>query len=596
MSFEYVLLKDSDVFTKSDQYIAIFSGENPLLQNSIGFPGKEGFGVGLAPVDILPTLHLKELPYTRDRASYQYGLYEYEQPADDIMTIDPDGQITVNGVAQHSENTASAASDEEFSESVPIKPTTPAESTVSKSITQSYRAYFKYIPRFYVCLLSRSDEVLMTAEELTNLLPYVAVTLEQMQEAQNRAGTAALVISKPEAFGTKEEAMLHGFMPLDAFIDNSKEVDGFFVQNTLPMFYSSTDGINADTLYCFGHPSFKFQPRYLYENQTNGIVRCDATNPPKIFDLAPNQKLPAHISKKFPGCNLETVHMRAALRVLEFCQMLYDTPSWGKSVKGINTNGSTDAEDASIIANTSVSTKSGDCWTQDADMYLKTTHNGQVNGITNLNGWVYQMLLGADSSWKKIMTRDRKLSEVTLEDALADGGVAAPEVENDATWGQVPYNQPWYRGDPHLFGVIPYKSSCQTNPTDIFGNDTFRHIDGYQIAAVGRCFKDGESAGIFASLYGSNFENTSSLVSFRLALYPDGNDTMISIIPDMQGGVGSKVVQVAKESVWKDVKTLLAEPTFEGKKFKHWSLSVNGDEIKDDYVFIKNTVISVVWI
>lgn len=624
MTFEYVLLKDSDVFTKSDQYIAIFSGENPQMVNSVGIPGKEGFGVGFAPQEMLTALHLKELPGTHDRTSFQYGLYEYEQPADDVKHVDETGKVTINGVVLEDSVTDSAQDSqimlqndsegesskvgnpgeiggyddgsEEDNESVPIKPVTPNKAFTS---TQSYRAFFKYIPRFYVKLLSRSDEVLMTEEELQEIQPYTAVTVEQMIEAQNKAGTAALVITKPGAFRSKDEAALHGFTYLDAFIDGGKEVDGFFIQNTLPMYYTSTDGTNLDTIYYFGHPDFKFEPKCLYENKRSGIVRCDATSPKKEFGLSPNQRLPESVVKKFPGTNLETVHMRAVLRVLEFAEMLYGAPSWltdsNKSVMGINSNGSTDINDQTIVANTSVSTDTGDVWTQDAEMYLKTTHNGQINGITNLNGWVYQMVLGADSSWQRVMNRDRKLSEVTLDDVLADGGVAAPQQDADAVWGHGKLNQPWYRGDPHLFGVVPSQGTCTTNPTDLFGDDTFRHISGYPIAAVGRCFKDGQNAGIFAALYGSNYEYTSSLTSFRLAMYPEGNDTVISLIPDLQGGIGSSVVEVAKETIWKDAKALIAEPTFDGHKFKHWSLSVNGDEIKDDHVFSANTVISAVW-
>lgn len=571
MSFEYVLLKDSDVFIQSDQFIAIFSGENPLMLNSIGIPGKVGFGVGIAAPEVIQALNLKELEHTKERESFQFGLYEYNAPDDDVKTVDSSG-TTING---HLEETQ------------------PSDTPMS--VTQSYRLYLKYIPRFYVKLLSRSDDVLLTSEELEEILPYVPVTLQQLQDAQTKAGTAALVISKPDAFTSKEDALLHGFMHLDAFIDGGKEVDGFFIQNTLPMFYSSTDGTNTDILYYLGHPSFKFQPRFLYETQKSGIVRCDNANPVKEFGLSPNQRLPESLAKKFPGCNLETVHMRAALRVLQFCEMLYGSPAWDKAPKGINSNGSQDIDDATVLANSNVSSTTGDVWTQDGDQYIKTTHNGQVNGITNVNGWVYQMVLGADSSWQKIMNRDRKLSEVTLDDALADGGVAAPAVPDNATWGHDTLNQPWYRGDPHLFGVIPYVSNSSTNPSDIFGDDTFRHIDGYQIAAVGRCYKDGQSAGIFSTLYGSNYNDTSRLMSFRLALYPEGNDELISLIPDMQGGIGSKVIQVPKGMTWKDAEGLLVQPTFEGKRFKWWSLSVNGDEVKDDVQFNENTVISAVW-
>lgn len=598
MSFEYVLLKDSDVFTQSDQFIAIFSGENPLLQNSVGIPGKAGFGVGIAAPEVVAALNLVELEGTKDRESFQFGLYEYSKPVDDVKTVDSVGTVTVNGVVTINalSDDAGTEGNEDGSSGAGITDNEDSvDNGVARSVTQSYRLYLKYIPRFYVKLLSRSDDVLLTPEELEALLPYVPVTLEQLQKAQEIAGTAALVISKPGVFTSKEDAQLHGFMHLDAFIDGGKEVDGFFIQNTLPMFYYSTDGTNTDTLYCLGHPSFKFQPRFLYETQKSGIVRCDAENPPKEFGLGGTQRLPEDIARKFPGTNLATVHMVAALRVLQFCEMLYGEPSWGKAPRGINSNGSTDIDDATVLANSNVSSQTGDIWVQDSEQYKKTTHNGQMNGLTNVNGWVYQMVLGADSSWQRIMTRDRKLSEVTLDNALEDGGVAAPAVPDNAIWGHNELNQPWYRGDPHLFGVVPYVSNSSTNPTDNFGDDTFRHIDGYQIAAVGRCFKDGTSAGIFASLYGSNFEYSSRLMSFRLAMYPEGNSDKVSIIPDMQGGVGSRVIEVPQGTTWKDVEPQLAVPTFEGKRFKWWSLSVGGDEVKDDVVFSENTIVAAVW-
>lgn len=574
MSFEYTFLKDSDVFTKSDQYVAIFSDENPFSLESIGFPGHIGFGLGVAKPEILQGLKLHELPGTRDRNSFQYALYEFENPADDVKTITPDGTITVNGTTL---------------------PETDTGTDVTKTITQSYRAYFKYIPRFYVKLLSRSDEVLMTEEELEQIAPYVGVTVQQMLDAQTKAGTAALVISRPGAFSSKEEATLHGFTYLDGFIDNGKEVDGFFIQNTLPMYYASTDGTNSDTIYYFGHPEFKFSPKSLYAEKKLGIVRCDDSNPKKEFGLNPSQRLPESIAVKFPGTNLITVHMLAVLRILEFMTMLYCQPSWDNSVRGINTNGSTDADDESVLANSNVSTDTGDIWTQSEDMHLKTTHNGEINGVTNLNGWLKQMVLGANSSWQMIMNRDRLLSEVTLDDALSDGGIAAPQIVSGAVWGKGAYNQPWYRDDPHLFGVVPYNGTSRDNPETIFGEDDFTAVDGTDVAVFGKTYKDGKTAGIFSSGWSSNFDDASPMVSFRLALYPNGNDAKVSLIPDTQGGLNMDPVHVNRGSIWEDVKGLIAEPSFEGHKFKYWSLTINGDEIKNDTPFNDNTVIKAVW-
>ena len=69
------------------------------------------------------------------------------------------------------------------------------------------------------------------------------------------------------------------------------------------------------------------------------------------------------------------------------------------------------------------------------------------------------------------------------------------------------------------------------------------------------------------------------------------------ITPDMQGGTGSEAVKVAINSTWATVKDQITAPTLAENTFKHWSLTLGGEAISDEYAFTTGeATIYAVWI
>ena len=437
--------------------------------NDIGRPGEPNFGVGVAPEEVYESLGLKPLPGTEDPESFQYGLYEATAPNDEDDTH-----------------------------------------------IQTYHAYLKYIPKCYHCFLSTDDETLMDEGQLQELEQYTGLTVAQMQEAQRRGGTSAIALAPASAFENEADANAHGFILNRGYYDDGKEKPGFFIANTLTSYFQSSDAAgNTEIQYYCGAPSFQFEPAYKYsETQEKGMSRLNGDTPQKLFGIHPGAQGAIDLAHKFTGCNCMSMGQWQVVCMIAYAAGLYCKDNtqcawWANGYNacpnGINTGGSKDDRDATVTCSPTISGTAGTVWVPDG-VYPKTTHNGRINGITNCNGWLYQIVLGADSSWR--------MASLSMRLALVANGFK--ELEHNpftdisgqalvgnwgASGGSSNFQQPIARTATHdakwaAAFAFPVNSNNNTNASTQFGNDYVNRIQGCVIF-VGGSWYSGANAGLF---------------------------------------------------------------------------------------------------
>ena len=460
------------------------------------------FGVGTAPQEVYESLGLSELPGTHDPNSFQYGLYEIVLPEESMD--------------DHNERT----------------------------YRRQCKAYVKYVPKFYYAFLTNyTTGTLMGDETLADYAKYTGLTVAQLKEAQRRSPNWAICIAPAKAFTSEAEANEHGFILHRAFIDGGKEMPGFFIANTVA-YYSHSQNATAFShkyYYYFGAKEQNFYEYDLTENRQQGIIRLDGATPNVKSTYNDNATVGATVDlcRKFSGFNLATVFMWSALSMLSFAAGLYCKDktecAWYKadsnsSPRGINTAGTHDNVDASVTA-TTVTETTGVPFVSDISQYAKTTHNGTITGVTNVNGWVLQHVLGTTGDFTKIMPESTKLADV--QTAGSEVTTAFNNATSRYSFGTPSYLAgTWFtdiNGDNRaMCGVCPSNSTALKSPTDageyhLFGNDNI-HIYDFEAISVGGDYRYASASGIFnrqtdAGGYGS-WDGTMGGAGVRLAGYP----------------------------------------------------------------------------
>ena len=473
-----------------------------VITGDVGKPGEAGFGVGIASDDEIDSLNLKPLAGTEDPTSFQYGLYE-----------------------------TTAAEDKD-------------ESGTSNKY-QTYHAYLKYFPKVYHCFLSTDDNTLMDDTGLKTLIPYTGLTLEQLKDAQKRGGTSAIALAPASAFENEAEANDHGFLLNRGFYDDGKEKSGFFLANTLTSYFKSSDQNNNNEIqyYC-GMPSYGFEPSYRYTaKREQGMMRLDSVTPTKQFGINSTLQGAIDLARKFKGCNCMSIGQWQVVCMMAYAAGLYCKDNtqcawWANGYNacpsGINTSGTKDDRDATVTCSPTISGTAGTVWVPD-DVYPKTTHNGTVSGITNCNGWLYQVVLGTDFSWR-MAPLSMKLADVATgfdelkTNAYSYIGGAGASVNWGAAGGSSNLKQPIARTATHdgnwaAAFAFPVNSNNNTNTTTQFGNDVANRGSSSRVLAVGGCWGDGASAGLFyrsvGYYYSLGWSSSDDYCGFRVGGYPE---------------------------------------------------------------------------
>lgn len=450
------------------------------ITDNIGSVVDGTFGVGVAPSDVYESLGLSPLPGTEDPKSFQYGLYEIVLP-------------------------------EEVKEN---------SSQNNGKVRRQCKAYVKYIPKFYYAFLANSATgQLMSEETLKDYEKYSGVSLALLKQAQQRSPAYGIVIAPGSAFTDEQEANSHGFILHRAFIDGGKEMPGFFIANSLLYYSVSSNNLNTDTkyYYYFGAKELNHYEYDLTESHVQGIVRLDGNTPPMRSDFGDSNTLGSAVAlcRKFSGFNLASVFMWSAISMLSFAAGLYCKDAtecaWYKDSGNIGprgNNSTTKDVDDSTVTFPTMSNTVGTPFPSDSGQYAKTTHNGTISGITNVNGWLWQPLLGISGNYDKVMPESTVLADITSAGAeLNNGETFEMNPGSSQNWGSSAayHSTTWFTqisgAERAMCGVAPLAEGYRVPESAVtdsrFGADGFDRYSGATAPIVSGNWNYGADAGVF---------------------------------------------------------------------------------------------------
>lgn len=431
--------------------------------NYIGKPGTSTFGVGLAEEKSYTAVQLSPADNCLVETDFQYGLYTRGND---------------NGLADY--------------------------------------VAMKWVPKFYIAMLQKNQGTEnLSDSELDALLPYVEVTKEQMKEAQRRSPHNAMVVAPSDMFTNESDANSHGFYLMRGFIDGGQEQDGFFIANTLsrictwdlpphrPSVYlkigiSSLDS-NTKSYKVLNTGSKQFN---LTDDETS-ILRGDIFTHGSSAHNAKGNLIEPLEGTPYQCCS---IFAWAVISVLSLIQGQYATDTaqcaWYDSIlttnypKGINSS-TKDVDDNTVTSITVTWQGDGEVFVTEG--YEKTTHNGSITGITNVNGWFWQFAIGSWGNGSKLLKRNASIYDITYDnvDNLDASFWEAHSTSNiSANWGGTKSSFPSLTGaDKDLFGVYAFGGNSTNNSAE-FGKDYHSRESTSAIIVGGSCLSNRE-AGIF---------------------------------------------------------------------------------------------------
>lgn len=225
---------------------------------------------------------------------------------------------------------------------------------------------------------------------------------------------------------------------------------------------------------------------------------------------------------------ISLTHAQAATSVAS-CAW-YDAAGLTNYPKGNNANTTDpkkDVDDKSIYFSVSVYSKFAST-TGSATPLVKTTHNGQYSGITDVNGNMWQPVLGVSNSTANIFKAAKlsvKMHDFTMSnhdsDSLFDSYTVA--IFNQNQWNHWKSPALFTPDDPEfpLCGVVPKSSMLSSNGTERFGTDGI-YIESItdSMMLVAGSYRTGTNAGVWCRDCGDYWRNRNDAYSFRVAAYP----------------------------------------------------------------------------
>ena len=386
----------------------------------------------------------------------------------------------------------------------------------------SYGVAMKWIPKFYIAMLQKNQgTVNLSDSELDALLPYVEVTKEQMKEAQRRSPHNAMVIAPSSMFTNEADANSHGFYLMRGFIDGGQEQDGFFIANTLTMVYSYA----GSSWLSLGSNSQRYSRKLLRAN--TDLTDGSWPNTSKATDAKGNfistlEGEPWQCCSIFAWAVISVLSLIQGQYATDTAQCAwYDASLTTNYPKGIN-SATKDTNDSSVTSDT-VDASQGSVFVTQG--YEKTTHNGSITGITNINGWLWQFVIGSWGDGSKLLKHSASIYDVTYDnvDSSSAPFYETHNVSNvSSQWGGTKSSFPDLAGaDKDLFGVYAFGGNTIQNSNE-FGKDYHGRSSGSSAVVVGSRYADGSAAGVFYRSY-SNWAHVYTDSGFRAMAYPRVN-------------------------------------------------------------------------
>ena len=402
------------------------------------------------------------------------------------------------------------------------------------STTTTFHGVLKYIPKFYWHPLFKDDSVpssVLSDDEIEALVPYVDVTKEQMIAVRDKYPYSGMVFASASAFANETEANAQGFILPAAFIDGGKEKNGFFIAPTMTTLWSDPA---QDAAIYFGETYSETPTDTDLWRLTNNPNHSGIALPPSTTSLPYDAiALPRWYSSTL--C-CETIYTVAALALISLCVAQYATSTtecaWYDSKgrtnypKGIN-DGSDDIEDSSVAVATAITGSEGSVSPTTQKGYCKTTHNGRINGITHVNGWLWRPMVGF-GYWPESDTvrmfdcTKNSISEVTVDNVDSDTNMFVPVTESIGSEWSEQSNTPLYTsasGQARLLNCVWSHSTGSQSAA--FGHDT-HHRGSAKLTYCGGSPHDTYEAGVFCrqySSYGGGWDDSNGFAGFRVIGY-----------------------------------------------------------------------------
>lgn len=380
----------------------------------------------------------------------------------------------------------------------------------------------KCIPKFYFAYLQKDrDGTNLNDSELDALLPYVEVTKEQMKEAQRRSPYNAIVIAPADAFADRNEAQQHGFILPRGFIDGGKEKPCFFMTSAMTTWNNGIGSSSNDLSH--GGVSDNISYYILIRQVNNGNGSYIKNN----LDLFKKNEF-----------NYISIFAWSAICLISLAQGQYATSTsdcaWYDSSlqknypKGINST-NRDTDDATVTINEGMSNSGGNPFVAES-IFAKTTHNGSINGITHVNGWLWQPTIGVSGLGD---------GNYILKESVALKDITSSNVENKSLYDKVSTNIPnsryWAKTNKSplfretsgekwaLIGAFSDDAgveSSQSPAASEFGKDYHYRGTGSAVSLVGGYWGNGVGAGLVCRSYAS-WSSSDNGYGARLMAYPN---------------------------------------------------------------------------
>lgn len=488
-----------------------------IKYNYIGIPGTSTFGVGLAEEKDYKAVNLVPCEGTEDPKDFQYGLYGFCYEYPDLQVIPKDQAIDQGGVAM------------------------------------------KWIPKFYIKQLQKNEgTVNLNDSELEALLPYVEVTKEQMKEAQRRSPHNALVVAPADKFTNEADANAHGFYLMRGFVDGGKEYNGFFIANTLTLMGGFSYDVTNKYAHLLGNTLLDIHNNQnLLRGSTNISTGYEEYWPAKSSQTNHKSNFIETLNNTSWQCC--SVFAWAVISILSLIQGQYATstsecawydPSLVKNFpKGINNGGTRDTDDASVTITPAITENTGSVFVT-KNAYPKTTHNGSITGITNVNGWLEQLLIGSWGGGLHLLKKSDSIYDINV-DNVNDKGASYYEKKDisriSPEWGGDKSSLPDLAGnDKDFFGIFSFGGNSSNNSNE-FGGDLHYSITGNSAVTTSYSWNQFSTAGIFNR--GSRYWiSLHSYCGFRAMAYPSGRT-----VSGGSSGGGYRVESIADGDTLEDI-------------------------------------------
>jgi hypothetical protein len=362
-------------------------------------------------------------------------------------------------------------------------------------------------------------------------------------------GANALDIVGAETFSTTAEANTAGYALHRAFINAGAEQSGFFIDK----YMNSKDGTTASKSVFGGVPiSLATTAGYTVSNGMTGCtgILADAV----VLSRARGTRW--NTATAFMYGYLAMVSVAQAQSATNTTDVAwYDPTGVNNFPKGCNNNALSDVNDTSVVYVTAGDSGNANKPKTGATVgFAKTTHNGSANGVADLNGGMFEVIIGitnfgsSATATTAIATDQIYVLKQSVDVATLTGGWnTANDVWGDATNLATKYDlvtspHPlgsatgavyWGNGSNAVFqndlsgvnrdvcGFIP-KNSTATSATgvNLFGNDYFYKYNLQNMVPLAcGAWGNSASAGVFSRGFFSYRSLDSNSASFRASAY-----------------------------------------------------------------------------